>query len=263
MFGSSPAIKVLVGLVLIAAVAMFLLPAIPQDPGYHDFADDRTILGVPNFWNVVSNILFLPLGMLGFFALAGERWSGEVSGLRSACGVFFLGFILVGFGSGWYHLNPGNDTLLWDRLPMSIAFMAFFSFIIGASVSVAWGRRLLWPLLVIGGGSVFYWHFTELAGRGDLRLYALVQFLPMILIPFILWKFKSTLFRSGYVWGMLGFYLASKLAEWQDAAIYSALQIISGHSLKHFLAAIAGLLFYQALMKSKPSLDSESHHESR
>ncbi len=258
--GSSLAIKVLIGLVLIAAAAMFLLPAIPQDPGYHNFADSRTILGVPNFWNVASNILFLPLGVLGFFALAAEHWNKEASALRSACGIFFLGFMLVGFGSGWYHLNPGNDTLLWDRLPMSIAFMAFFSFIIGASVSVVWGHRLLWPLLIIGAGSVFYWYFTELAGKGDLRWYALVQFLPMLLIPYILWKFESTLFRSRYVWAMLGFYLASKLAEWQDAAIYSILQVISGHSLKHVLAAMAGLMFYRALMESKHNSDLNNPH---
>lgn len=255
--GSSLAIRILIGFVLIAVIAIFLLPAIPQDPEYHNFSDGRTILGVPNFWNVASNIFFLPLGLLGFLTLSSDRWHGETSVLRPSCGIFFLGFTLVGFGSGWYHLNPGNDTLLWDRLPMSIAFMAFFSFIIGASVSMVWGRRLLWPLLILGAGSVFYWFFTEMAGKGDLRLYALVQFLPMVLIPFMLWKFESAVFRAGYIWGMLGLYLASKLAEWQDASIYSALQVISGHSLKHVLAAIAGLLFYLAMMESRHSPDSE------
>ena len=32
---------------------MLLLPPMTQDESYHQFADQRTILGIPNFWNVV------------------------------------------------------------------------------------------------------------------------------------------------------------------------------------------------------------------
>ncbi len=250
-------IRALVGVALVAVVATFFLPAIPQDPQYHLFADDRLILGIPNFWNVVSNVFFLPIGGLGLFLVLSDRCPAGLGPCRLACGIFFAGFALVGVGSAWYHLNPSNDTLLWDRLPMSIAFMAFFSFILGTSVSPGWGRRLLLPLILVGAGSVVYWRLTETAGRGDLRLYALVQFLPMVLVPIMLWKFRSGVFRPAYIWGMLGFYLASKLAEWQDARIYSLLQVLSGHSVKHALAAVAGVLFYLALVEPAQVSDAK------
>jgi hypothetical protein len=42
-----------------------------------------------------------------------------------------------------------------------------------------WGGILLFfPLVLLGGGSVVYWHLTEVWGHGDLRPYLLVQLYP-------------------------------------------------------------------------------------
>ena len=53
------------GLVAGSLAGLLLLPPISQDQGYHHFADQRTLFGVPNFWNVVSNLPFMAVGSVG------------------------------------------------------------------------------------------------------------------------------------------------------------------------------------------------------
>ena len=130
---------------------------------------------------------------------------------------------------------------------MTIAFMALFSAIVGEYISSRLALKLFVPLLLSGIISVIYWYVTELNGNGDLRAYALVQFLPVLLIPLILWLFNSRLNGNKYIWGVLGAYALSKFMEYFDAPIYSKLGILSGHSLKHLIAAFGTLIFYWAL----------------
>ncbi len=245
-------IAILAFCVLAIVVVAFMHP-IPQDPAYHDFADTRTLFGIPNFWNVVSNLPFILVGLPGLVLLVGRAVPpGGLPELRLAYLVFFAGVLLTGFGSGYYHLAPSNETLVWDRLPMTFAFMAFFSIIIGEYLSTRAARIALWPLVVTGILTVVYWHVTESAGHGDLRPYALVQFLPMVVIPMILLTFRSRLGGSGYLWAMIAFYVASKIAEHYDAQLFAAPGGVSGHSLKHVLAAIGTLFIYIALRRRRP-----------
>src|SRR6516162_11899469 len=136
----------------IAALGIiFCLPPIPQDQNYHVFADDRTILGVPNFLNVASNLPFVLVGVLGL-ALLFRRDAVRSDGpIRSSAEwwpllVLFTGVLLTGFGSSYYHLDPDNERLVWDRLPMTIAFMGFFAGMIGERIGGRAGAWLLWPL---------------------------------------------------------------------------------------------------------------------
>jgi len=158
---------------------------------------------------------------------------------------------LTGFGSAYYHYQPDNQSLLWDRLPMTVAFMALFSAIIGEYISTQLAWKLFVPLLILGMTSVVYWHVTELNGHGDLRPYVLVQFLPVLLIPLILWLFDSTLNNDNYIWGVIGAYALSKLMELFDARLYSAFGLLSGHTLKHLTAAFGTLIFYWSLRKQR------------
>lgn len=235
------AIALVSTLALGAVAAVSLLPSIPQDPGYHAFADARTLLGIPHFWNVATSLPFSLVGLLGLRYCASPA-AREASPLWSASVAFFAGALALGFGSAYYHLQPSNDTLLWDRLPMTMAFMAFFSAVISATVSPVLGRYLLWPLLAAGVASVVYWYATETAGQGDLRPYGLVQFLPLLLTPVLLVLSSSDLPGRGYWWAVLGFYCLAKLAELADGWLYAAMGF-SGHALKHVLAA-AGLYGY-------------------
>ncbi len=249
---NSTLVQILLGILILAAIAALLVPPIPQDPGYHDFADQRKILAVPNFWNVITNLPFFVAGIFGLMLSIIGTTKGGLAELRIAYFMFFFGTALVALGSGYYHLDPTNESLFWDRLPMTIVFMAFFSIIIGENLSVVLGTRLLWPLIVIGLVSVIYWDHTETLGRGDLRPYALVQFLPVLLIPLILVSCKPAFRNNWHIWAILVTYLIAKIAEMLDNQIYQLLDELSGHSIKHLVGSAVSVFLIVALLRREP-----------
>ena len=243
-------IHLLIGMVAaVAVVGAFLLDPIPQDPAYHRFADFSGLLGIPNFWNVATNLPFLAVGLAGLLQLP----LLAVPALRLHYIVFCTGVALVAFGSAWYHFDPSTPTLVWDRLPMTIAFMALFAALISDRVSPALGRALLWPLVALGISSIAWWIHTELLGQGDLRPYAVVQFLPMLLIPLMLLLRPGAL-HAKWLWASLGAYVGAKLAEHFDAAILDALGGFSGHSIKHLLSALGAWCAIRAFLKGDAHL---------
>jgi hypothetical protein len=225
---------------LTAFTALALHGSIPQSQSYHDFADKRALWGIPNFLDVISNAAFVLVGLSGLYASSVNKTITMVTGNRISYTVFFAAVALVGLGSGYYHLSPSNASLVWDRLPMSIAIMALVAVVIGEFMSARLGAMLLLPLVSIGVLSVVYWHFTETAGQGDLRPYILVQFLPMIVIPVILVSFRSAHKKASGYWLLLSAYVLAKLCEFLDREIFGVLVVVSGHTLKH-LAAAAGI----------------------
>ncbi|BBA33620.1 uncharacterized protein sS8_1663 [Methylocaldum marinum] len=248
--GGRPAL--LLGITVLACIGMFWVPAIPQDPAYHDFADRSRWFGVPNFWNVVTNVGFLLVGFAALRQLVRGMSDSTLPELRTSYFAFFVGIAMIAPGSAYYHLAPNNATLVWDRLPMTVAFMAFVSIIVGEYISCQFGKTLLWPLILLGIASILYWHTTEQSGQGDLRPYGLVQFLPMVLIPLILLLFSPSFTATGYIWALLGFYGLAKFAELLDEPIFRALYPISGHALKHVLAALGAYCFLLGLRRRKP-----------
>jgi hypothetical protein len=206
---------------------------------------------------VVSNLPFLIVGMLGFRLVRTQSQSYYVKQNRTAYSLFALGISLTAFGSAYYHLHPSNNTLLWDRLPMSLAFMSFFCIVISDYLSQSFARKILFPLVILAGASVVYWHHTESIGAGDLRFYLLVQFLPLVLISLILVMFDQGTLRSNMIWYALGMYLLAKVLEVFDHEVYEILGLVSGHTLKH-LAAAAGAYYLiaraeiLAIVKSTP-----------
>jgi hypothetical protein len=248
-------IKLLI-LVLISFVAfsaMFFVKPIPQDEAYHKFADQREILGIPNFWNVISNAPLFLVSLIGTIAAIKKKWVGFDTPAYSAYLLFFIGVGFIGLGSAYYHLNPETTTLFWDRLPMAFSFMAFFSLVITEHVHEKLGRVMLWPLIVLGCGSVLYWHWSELSGSGDLRPYALVQFLPIVLTPFMVITHQARFTRTKDLYIVLFLYLFAKLAEHFDSLLYALGRILSGHSIKHFLAALGAFWLLRMLRLRLPS----------
>ena len=240
-------LKIIVVIVIIAIIAVFSMAPIAQDQGYHNFADRRGLLYISNFFNVLSNLPFVIVGIMGIRLVVSGQAVGGMAELKRVYLAFFGGVFLTGFGSAYYHFHPTNLTLLWDRLPMTIAFMALFTAIVGETISPRLALKVFIPLLAAGMASVVYWHVSELNGSGDLRAYVLVQFLPIVLIPLMLVLFNSRLNGNKYIWGIIGAYAVSKLMEHFDAQIYSVLGVVSGHSLKHLVAALATFIFYMAL----------------
>jgi len=227
---------------VVATAAIILLfyftSAIPQDPAYYLFADNRTIASIPNFWDVISNLPFAIVGAWGLYIVLKLGRADANFELRNPYLVFFVGVFLSAFGSAYFHLEPGNDTLFWDRLPMTIAFAGLFSAVIGEYGSTKTGNRLLPLFLIIGVGSVLYWQWTESISAGDLRPYAIVQFLPMLAIPAILVVSKRDNEIGRYIWLMIGFYIIAKLFEHFDSNVYDMLPVVSGHTIKHLTAAV-------------------------
>ena len=244
----------LIVLSAILIAAMFFIDPIPQDPSYHAFADSRSLLGVPNFWNVMSNVPFLLVGGAGIYYSRSANRPGMMPDLHLAYLILFAGIFLTGFGSAYYHYAPGNETLVWDRLPMTLGFMGLSAIIIGEHISLPVAKRLLIPLLIIGAGSVIYWAMTEARGAGDLRPYAIVQFLPMLLIPLILLMYRSIYDNVGFLWLVIVLYALSKLFEYFDFATFEIGQLISGHSIKHVVAAIAPLVFLYGINSRRPRI---------
>lgn len=221
-------------------IAVAFADPTPQDLGYHNFVDQRTLLGIPNFFNVVTNLPFLIVGLYGWRAVR-NNVASLGSGTSVAWQVFFAGIILTTFGSGYFHWRPDNASLVWDRIPMTLAFMSLVSVVIAEYFSADYGRKLLIPLLFTGVFSVVYWAWTESLGAGDLRLYAVVQFLPMLLIPLVILLYRTRSHLGPYLWWMIGFYAFAKLFEQLDINLYEFGNLISGHSIKHLIAALAPL----------------------
>ncbi|HSZ72510.1 MAG TPA: ceramidase domain-containing protein [Cytophagaceae bacterium] len=225
-------------LTILLAVALgvisyvFSLNPVSQELEYHQFADRMAFFSIPNFWNVVSNMGFLVIGIWGIYRSIKMKPASYLT--------FFLsiGITLTFFGSSYYHWNPSNESLLWDRVPMTIIFMSFFTFIISDYISNRYQNTLLVLFLLIGIASVYYWEYTELHGHGDLRAYAIVQFLPMLLIPLILWLFHQTHLPSRNIIPIFLCYAIAKSCEYFDEEIFY-LSVISGHTIKHLFASVS------------------------
>ena len=231
-------IAVLLAVALIGVLVAALLPPIHQDLAYHDFADRRPVLGIPYGLNVLSNVGFLLAGAWAFVRVMRTplpAWE------RAAGMLFAAGLVLTGLGSAWYHAAPSNATLVWDRLPLSALFPTVFAVAIGDRVSERAGRLLLVPLVAGAIASVLWWQRTD-----DLRAYAVAQFLPMVLIPLMLALFDGHRPTRPLLIGVV-VYAAGKLAEVSDGPLLAAGGIVSGHTLKHLLAALAAIWIVQWL----------------
>jgi hypothetical protein len=212
---------------IVSLLALLPLPPLLQDQSYHEFADQREVFGIPNFWNVISNLPFIVVGVAGLLQL--RRDATTV--------VLFAGLFLTGFGSSYYHLNPNDSTLFWDRLPMTLCFAAILSAVVEERVDASAGAMLLRPLLAIGIFSLLLWRWTD-----DLRLYAWAQFFPFLSLVLILKLFPPRYTGASY-WGVAAaFYALAKLFEFFDGKIFSVGSIVSGHTLKHLAAAAAGFV---------------------
>lgn len=234
-----PRALALLALSVAIMLVVMLLDPMAQDASYHRFIDHREVASIPNAWNVLSNLPFVFIGLAGLLYVV-HLWRRAADLLVWPYLATFAGVLLTGFGSAWYHLAPGNESLFWDRLPMTLGFMGFFSSVIGELVSRRLAHRLLGPLLLAGTGSVLYWLITERLGAGDLRPYALVQFLPLLLMPLMLMLYPRPRHYTSYIVALFGCYALSKGFELLDAEIFALGGLVGGHALKH-LAAAAGI----------------------
>lgn len=241
-------------LVLVAAAWGLFAPPLLQSQDYHRFADARAWLSVANAADTLSNFAFLIVGGLGLAFLWRERKAGSSAhfstrGETTPYAVFFAGVALTSVGSAYYHLAPDDARLVWDRLPMTVAFMSLVSAAIAERISVRAGGILLVPLLIAGVASVVYWRASALGGFENLRPYMAVQYGSIGAVLAI-----SLLFRSRYTHGYAIFllaaaYIVAKQLETYDRAVYELGFGLSGHTLKHLVAALGLWILLRSLQR--------------
>ena len=221
-------VAIVLAVIVVLAVAAMSPICQPQD--YHDFAEARPLLGVPNGGDVLSNLGFAVAGLAGLAACIRRRFTARREYL-----VLFAGIVLTAAGSAYYHLAPDDARLVWDRLPMTLGFMALLSAIVGERIDHHAGRRLLAPLLALGLASVVYWYAVD-----DLRPYVAVQFGSLLVIVslLLLAPRRPEASHTHLLWIGLGWYVLAKLCEGLDRPIFAALGVVSGHTLKHLAAAV-------------------------
>jgi hypothetical protein len=241
-----------IALIMLVPLAILFIaaPPIAQNARYHAFADTRSFFGIPNSWNVASNLPFLVIGIAGLRLCLRP----EVQGARRSWITFFAGTALVACGSGYYHWMPVDASLAWDRLPMTIAFMALLSALVSEHTDEAFERRLLPAAIAVGIASVVWWRYT-----GDLRFYAWVQFAPLLAIVYILARFPARYTeRRCLVYGLV-WYAAAKVVEAADTHVFATTSgMLGGHALKHLLAALAPLSVYVMLARRSRCSDEKA-----
>ncbi len=235
-------------------------PPMEQPLDYHKFVDDRTMIGVPNALNVLSNFPFVLVGALGLafmwsehsrrpgiFLEPSERWPYFI---------YFVGLVLTGLGSSYYHANPNNETLVWDRIGLAITLMALFTGVLAERLHPVCSRWLLGPLVLLGIGSILYWDWTERHGVGDLRPWFTVQFFPMIALPILLFLYPARYTRGGDLLASLLCYGIAKAFEMLDGRVYTGTGFVSGHTLKHLIAGLSAGFILLMLWQRRPQTET-------
>jgi hypothetical protein len=221
---------------------ILLLDPISQDQSYHIFADQRSFLSIPNFFDVITNILFAFIGLIGLY------FTSQIKSEQASVSwfVLFFGIFTLCFSSGYYHWNPTDKTLFWDRLSLTLIFTSMVIALLSEYISLHLEKLLLWPAIVIGIFSTVYWILFQ-----DLRIYFWIQLTPIIMILLLLILFPGKKGEKKYLIMTLSFYLLAKIVEIYDKEIFIMNnEILSGHSLKHIFAA-AGVLSLLLMIKKR------------
>lgn len=229
-----------------AVVITATLKPFPQPLSYHDFADARQMLGIRRTFDVLSNLPFVFVGIIGLYLCMAKRPRLQPEAMLSYV-TLFAGLLLTGLGSGYYHLAPDNQRLVWDRLPMTLVMAGFFSVVLLDRVTTAAAAWCLPLLTVLGLGSVLQWWWSELRGHGDLRWYLLFQTLVILVGVLLLVLFRPVKPESTPALVIaVAANIAAKIFEMLDKPIYQIGGVVSGHTLKHLSAGLGfiPLLFW-------------------
>jgi hypothetical protein len=237
---------------IVVALAVVVGP-IPQFAHYHDFADQRAWLGIPNAADVLSNLGFAVVGAWGLVRLWRRGYERTLGNGWSGYTLFLVALVLTTFGSIFYHLAPDNARLVWDRMPIALACAGLLSGVRSELVPGARASRTTTVLAVAAILSVLWWKATDFTGEGDLRPYLIFQLLPLLLIP--LWQYIYGADRADRVaFGCaFGLYTLAKVTELYDHPIFAQLSSVSGHTLKHLLATAAAAVIVARLVRPTPA----------
>ncbi len=239
---------------LLAAAALLALavggPPLHDSLHQHAFADQRTLGGLPCALDVLSNLPFAIAGLWGLVLLGRTHVAGLTRGhqpqdavSRGLAALFFGGLVCTAVGSALYHVRPDDAGLLWDRLGMVLPFAGLLGLAVHSRISA---RAGLWAAaVVLAGGmvAVLWW-----ARSGHLLPWAVVQLGGMLVVLALAVLPRRVGTLAPHLGAVIALYGAAKLFEAADHAVFEATQQwLSGHSIKHLLAAAAAWPVLRAL----------------
>jgi hypothetical protein len=227
-------------------------PAVVQPADHHHFADTRTLLDVPFCLDVLSNLAFALWGLAGALALRRVPADRLPPAQRGAAWLFFGGLVATAAASSYYHLAPDDMGLAVDRLGMVLAFGGLLGLAVADRVSERGGRAVALGVLLLGPASVAVWSVT-----GNVLPWAALQFGGLLVLAGLCaWRpLPGALgLRLGAV---IALYAVAKVAEQGDHAVFAFSHgMVSGHTLKHVIAACAAWPVLAALERRAVASDS-------
>jgi hypothetical protein len=220
---------------LLVAIAVFA-PTVGQPAGFHAYAEQRALWGIPHALDVLSNLPFAIAGVIGIVTLRRVPLAALPAVQRHCARLFFVGLLVTAAGSSWYHLAPHDPGLAIDRLAMSVAFAGLLALAAACGISERAGRVLMPALLLCAMAAVLQWYVS-----GNVLPWVLVQVGGMLLIVCVAVFTAAT--KPGldvrWAWVLLA-YLVAKLLEVGDQQVFHASgELLSGHTLKHVVAGFA------------------------
>lgn len=224
-----------------AAVAVFG-PAVADPGAAQVFVDHRAWEAVPNAGDVLSNLAFLAAGLAGLWQLARVPLRAIDAMERAMAALFFVGLMLTAGASAWYHWVPEAAGLAIDRTGMSVAFAGLLGLAAGTRVSGRAAAALGLTALLLGPFA------ARAALDGNVVPWALVQFGGAALLAWMAClRPRASALTVGW-FGVLVAYILAKLFEANDAHVFAISgELVSGHTLKHVVAALAALPVISAL----------------
>ena len=223
--------------------AGLIWPKLPitDSPSYFDFADKRSFLGIDNTFDVITNLGFVVVAIYGLLLI---RKNKNLSKEYLIMGLILSAAILLTFvGSSYFHLLPNPQRLFWDRLPMTLIFGAMTSLLIIDRIDRYVGVIVASILIPLSAFSAIGWHLDWLT----LKPYIMLQFGSLVFVFLIALLRPKGLIPNSAIWWSLGLYSLAKGLETFDTQIFELTTILSGHSLKHLVAAVAQINFLSFL----------------
>lgn len=235
---------------LIAAVACatgvaVFGPALAQYPDYHAFADQRAAWGLLSALNVLSN---LPFALGAWWGLVQVRRHAQAQPMDRRwwlAALFFVGLVATAIGSGVYHWAPNDWGLTLDRLGMVVAFAGLAGMAAADRISERSGVWVAAGLAAAGPLAACWWPYA-----GNLLPWAVLQGGGLLLIA-ALALLRPTEGAWNLPWTkVVGLYLLAKVFELADHAVLDlTLGLVSGHTVKHVVAAAVVLPLFAAMPK--------------